>query len=84
MLRYQRQGALLHSMQLPWVVIVDFSVPAAAMQKSEFAQRVGGRILVPDAQCTCDAGANSNVLDYVPCSTSVLMCVKPARPITAV
>eukprot|EP00959_Pyramimonas_sp_CCMP1952_P381353 7990857-Pyramimonas_sp.AAC.1 len=42
LLRYQRLGAFLHALQLPWVVVGDFNVPAAAVTKSEFAARVGG------------------------------------------
>eukprot|EP00959_Pyramimonas_sp_CCMP1952_P171983 3593595-Pyramimonas_sp.AAC.1 len=63
--RYRRLGALLYALQLPWVVVADFNISAAAINKAEFVSRIGGHILTANVDYTCNKGEKGSHIDFV-------------------
>eukprot|EP00959_Pyramimonas_sp_CCMP1952_P156700 3277288-Pyramimonas_sp.AAC.1 len=54
--RFNRLGAFLSSLQLPWVAVGDYNVPSDVLQSSGFLTRVGGVVVKAPVEYTCDAG----------------------------
>eukprot|EP00959_Pyramimonas_sp_CCMP1952_P304330 6368969-Pyramimonas_sp.AAC.1 len=56
LLQYRPLGGLLRALQLPWIVVGDFNISAAALFHSQFASKLGAHIVTAPVEYTCDAG----------------------------
>ena len=70
--RYARLGALLQSVQLPWIVLGDFNQDVSEFRQSAFVKRVHGHIRQANVDYTCVGGAGSSHIDFLMASESGL------------
>eukprot|EP00959_Pyramimonas_sp_CCMP1952_P208004 4351193-Pyramimonas_sp.AAC.1 len=48
LVRYHKLGGLVRSLQLPWLIVGDFNVPAATLARTDFFSSLGGRLYTGD------------------------------------
>ena len=47
----------------PWVILADWNIPVMEFQKTGFLQQIGGALIKPGVEITCDKGKGS-MIDY--------------------
>ena len=85
-LRFQRIGAVLQALKMPWVLCGDFNMTPATLLKSEFPQRLDAVIRTADVVGTCSQKKDKpdTMIDYVLCSKSALPFIRDIVPVRAV
>ena len=71
--RFKKLGAVINTLQIPYIIIGDFNVQVAAMQKSVFLSKLVGEPVILKADnvsCACEAGKVGSIIDYVICSSA--------------
>ena len=82
-LRFQRIGAVLQALKMPWVLCGDFNMTPATLLKSEFPQRLDAVIRTADVVGTCSQKKDKpdTMIDYVLCSKSALPFIRDIVPV---
>eukprot|EP00959_Pyramimonas_sp_CCMP1952_P377098 7898568-Pyramimonas_sp.AAC.1 len=81
--RFRRLSALLHALQLPWLVIGDSNMSPAVLTKAGLLQTIGGMIVTADVEATCLLSTGTRI-DYIMCSIAVRPFILQVLPIESV
>ncbi|CAK0872912.1 unnamed protein product, partial [Prorocentrum cordatum] len=61
--RVKSLTAVAQSITDPWATLADWNIPDAKMESINVTQKIGGGLLRPDVEVTCDKG-KSSLIDY--------------------
>ncbi|CAK0830570.1 unnamed protein product, partial [Prorocentrum cordatum] len=61
--RVRSLAGFVKAMADPWVILADWNVPFEDITKTGFVQQIGGALIKPDVEVTCDKGKGS-LIDY--------------------
>eukprot|EP00959_Pyramimonas_sp_CCMP1952_P219167 4582432-Pyramimonas_sp.AAC.1 len=75
---------MARAFQLPWLIVGDLNIPAAALAKTGFASSIGGRVYTGDLVAACAAGPAGSSLDDAIASGTCFPCLVSNTPVARV
>ena len=56
-------STVISSITDPWIIMADWNLTPAAVEKSGLPRRLGGKVIRPNVEVTCDKGKGS-LIDF--------------------